>query len=106
MAPFRSCRWIALFVLLLPFGAARAHTNSVGYESLGGGVFNIWYGTYHVATAFTEGSLQLVGPSFSSTVAFTLLTVVKPVGLVDGQNNFYSNGTQLVGTNSGQTVRT
>lgn len=98
--------WLSLFLLLPTFGTASAHTNSVGYESNGGGSFTIWYGSYHVGTNFTEGSLQLVGPSFSSTVAFTLLTAVKPAGLIDGQTNFYSNGTQLVGTNNGSAVAT
>src|SRR5690606_16254498 len=81
----------ALFGLVLlslsPSGGA-AHTNSVGYIAAGNGSFTIWYGTYHVNVPFTEGSLKFVGPSFASTVAFTLLTTTKPKGLVDGQNNF------------------
>lgn len=85
--------------LLLPVEAAFAHTVSVGYSSQGSGVVDIWYGTYH-ATGSTEGSLTLVGPSVSTTVAFTLLVNSKPSGLVDGTTNFYSNaaGTALTGT--------
>jgi Autotransporter beta-domain len=79
-----------------------AHTVSVGYEALGGGVFDIWYGTYHSPSeaTFTEGSLQFVGPSVSTTVAFTMLVTTKPGGLIDGVTNFYSNatGTGLTGT--------
>lgn len=78
---------------------AWAHTNSVGYENAGPGAVNFWYGTYHVGTTFTEGSMQLVGPDgFDITTAFTLLTSTKPAGLVDGETNFYSDGTQLTGT--------
>jgi len=89
--------------LLLPVSAAIAHTVSVGYENLGGGVFNIWYGTYHANTNFTEGSLSASGPSFSTVVPFTLNVVGagnKPSGLIDGTTNFYSNagGTGLTGT--------
>lgn len=85
--------------LLLPLEAAFAHTVSVGYSSQGGGVVDVWYGTYHAAGS-TEGSLTLVGPSVSTTVAFTLLVTTKPSGLVDGTTNFYSNasGTALSGT--------
>jgi hypothetical protein len=81
---------------------AHAHTVSVGYEALGGGVFDIWYGTYHSPSeaTFTEGSLQFTGPSVSTTVAFTMLVTTKPGGLIDGVTNFYSNatGTGLTGT--------
>ncbi|HVX75670.1 MAG TPA: autotransporter outer membrane beta-barrel domain-containing protein [Bradyrhizobium sp.] len=77
---------------------AQAHTVSIGYVSDGPGAITFWYGTYHTGVTYTEGSLQLVGGSgYSATVAFTLLTLVKPTGLVDGTNNFYSNGTTLVG---------
>jgi uncharacterized protein YhjY with autotransporter beta-barrel domain len=88
--------------LLFSMTAANAHTVSVGYEALGGGVFDIWYGSYHSPSeaTYTEGSLQFVGPSISTTVAFTMLTYTKPSGLIDGVTNFYSNatGTGLTGT--------
>jgi hypothetical protein len=81
---------------------ADAHTVSVGYEALGGGVFDIWYGSYHSPSeaTYTEGSLQFSGPMVSTTVAFTMLTYTKPGGLIDGTTNFYSNatGTGLTGT--------
>jgi uncharacterized protein with beta-barrel porin domain len=79
------------------FESAQAHTVSIGYENSGPGSVTFWYGTYHAAVPFTEGSLQLVGGSYSATVAFTLLTTTKPTGLIDGTTNFYSNGTALVG---------
>lgn len=82
--------------------AAHAHTSSVGYENAGPGSVTFWYGTYHSGTSFTEGSLQVTGPDgYSSTVAFSLLASTKPSGLVDGTTNFYSDGSQLVGTYGG-----
>ncbi len=79
---------------------AGAHTVSIGYTFVGPGAVNIWYGSYHGTATYTEADLQLVGPSFNSTVAFTMTSGVKPLGLVDGTNNFFSNsaGTALVGT--------
>jgi autotransporter-like protein len=92
--------FLATGLLLSSVGASFAHTVSIGYEALGGGVFDVWYGTYHSGVNFTEGSLQLVGPSISTTVAFTMLVATKPNGLIDGTTNFYSNaaGTALTGT--------
>ena len=87
---------MAGFLLLSPTSAALAHTVSVGYEALGGGVFDIWYGTYHPTATFTEGSLSLVGPSFAATVTFTMLVTTKPSGLIDGQTNFYSTANEPV----------
>jgi len=80
--------FLASCLLLSSTGASFAHTVSIGYEVLGGGVFDIWYGTYHAGTNFTEGSLQLVGPSMSTTVAFTMVVAAKPSGLIDGTTNF------------------
>jgi hypothetical protein len=92
--------FLATCLLLSPIGASFAHTVSIGYEVLGGGIFDIWYGTYHTGVPSTEGSLQLVGPSIATTVAFTMLVTTKPSGLIDGTTNFYSNasGTGLTGT--------
>jgi uncharacterized protein YhjY with autotransporter beta-barrel domain len=91
---------LATCLLLSSNGASFAHTVSIGYEVLGGGVFDIWYGTYHAGVNYTEGSLHLVGPSLSTTVAFSMLVAAKPSGLIDGTTNFYSNaaGTALTGT--------
>ena len=90
----------AILLVSAPMSVAEAHTVSIGYEALGGGVFDIWYGSYHTGVTFTEGSLQFVGPSVSTTVAFSMLVNSKPGLLVDGVNNFYSNatGTALTGT--------
>src|SRR6266404_6295680 len=74
--------FLSACLLLSSVGASFAHTVSIGYEALGGGVFDIWYGTYHAGVNFTEGSLQLVGPSISTTVAFTMLVATKPGGLI------------------------
>lgn len=76
---------------------AWAHTNSVGYENAGPGSVNFWYGNWH-HTDFTEGSMQLVGPGgFNVTSPFTMVVNTKPAGLIDGETNFYSDGTQLIG---------
>ena len=89
---FVSRTLLPAFCLLLPFvGDSFAHTVSIGYEALGGGVFDVWYGTYHANLNFTEGSLQMAGPSVSTTVAFTMVVTHKPGGLMDGTTNFYSN---------------
>ncbi len=92
--------FVVTCLLLSSIGDSFAHTVSIGYEALGGGVFDVWYGTYHSGVNFTEGSLQLVGPSMSTTVAFTILVTTRPGGLIDGTTNFYSNagGTALTGT--------
>ncbi len=87
---------------LLTAPAVFAHTSSVGYENAGPGSVTFWYGTYHSGTTFTEGSLQVTGPnSYSATVPFSFLTSTKPTGLIDGTTNFYSDGSQLVGTYGG-----
>ena len=92
--------FLATCLLLSPLSDSFAHTVSIGYVAQGGGVFDVWYGTYHAGTNFTEGSLLLVGPSVSTTVAFTMVVTNKPSGLIDGTTNFYSNsaGTGLSGT--------
>jgi uncharacterized protein YhjY with autotransporter beta-barrel domain len=82
---------LATSLLLSSASHSFAHTVSIGYEALGGGVFDVWYGTYHANLNFTEGSLQMVGPSVSTTVAFTMVVTTKPGGLLDGTTNFYSN---------------
>ncbi|MFN3521036.1 MAG: autotransporter domain-containing protein [Phenylobacterium sp.] len=81
---------------------AQAHTTSVGYENAGPGSVTIWYGTYHAGVSFTEGSLSLVGQdvTYNQTVTFTELATTKPTGLVDGDTNFYSDGTQLTGVDT------
>ena len=78
---------------------SEAHTVSIGYAFVSPGTVNLWYGSYHNTATFNEADVQLVGPSFNQTVAYTLLSGTKPAGLVDGVNNFYSNtaGTALVG---------
>lgn len=99
----RLARWIALVLIggataVMTSGPAAAHTVSVGYVVTGPGSVAFYYGSYHSGVGHTEGSLQLSGP-VNRTSAFTILTTTKPAGLVDGTNNFYSNGTALVGTN-------
>jgi hypothetical protein len=39
--------FLATSLLLSSIGASFAHTVSIGYEALAGGVFDIWYGSYH-----------------------------------------------------------
>ncbi|MET0506106.1 MAG: hypothetical protein ABWZ85_12350, partial [Luteibacter sp.] len=81
--------------------AAYAHTTSIGYTNSGNNALSFYYGTYHSSaeTTYTEGSLHLTSTAgFDQTVGFNILTASKPAGLVDGDTNFYSNGTSLVGT--------
>lgn len=87
-------------VSIVSLSQAQAHTTSVGYENAGPGAITFWYGTYHVGTNFTEGSFSLVGQdvTYNSTVTFSTVTSVRPTGLIDGTTNFYSDGTQLIGT--------
>ncbi|HZL30844.1 MAG TPA: autotransporter outer membrane beta-barrel domain-containing protein [Pseudolabrys sp.] len=79
--------------------AAYAHTVSIGYAFSGPGAVTFWYGSYHPTATFNEADLQLVGPAYNQTQNFNLITAIKPMGLIDGTNNFYSNtaGTALVG---------
>jgi autotransporter-associated beta strand protein len=92
------CAAVSLGVL----SQAQAHTTSVGYENAGPGAVNFWYGTYHGGTTFTEGSFSLVGQdvTYTATVPFTLITSTKPTGLIDGDTNFYSDGSQLTGVDT------
>src|SRR6187402_2543855 len=80
---------------------AFAHTTSIGYTNSGNNSLSFYYGTYHLAdeTTYTEGSLHLTSTAgFDQTVSFDILTGTKPAGLVDGDTNFYSDGTKLIGT--------
>ena len=76
--------------------AAQAHTITIGYANSGNNALTFWYGTYH-NTAFTEGSLHLVGPGIDVTNPFVNYTQTRPSGLIDGDTNFWSDGTSLVG---------
>ena len=88
----------ALAATMIAAPAAFAHTTSVGYEIKPGNSVQIWYGTYH-DTSFTEGSLSFIGDNgYSATVNFTDLVSSKPLGLVDGTTNFFTDGQQLIGT--------
>jgi fibronectin-binding autotransporter adhesin len=88
----------ALAAAVLAAPASYAHTTSVGYEVKPNNTVQIWYGTYH-NTAFTEGSLSFIGDNgYTQTVSFTDLVTARPVGLVDGTTNFFSDGISLIGT--------
>lgn len=90
---------VALAVSVIAAPAAFAHTSSIGYEIKPSNSVQIWYGTYHSETTFTEGSLSFIGDNgYSATVSFTDLVTSKPIGLVDGTTNFFSDGQKLVGT--------
>jgi len=94
-------RLAAGVMLALTGTTAFAHTTSIGYMNSGNGSLSFYYGTYHSSaeTTYNEGSLHLTSTAgYDQTVAFDILTGTKPAGLVDGDTNFYSNGTTLVGT--------
>ncbi len=96
---------MAAVLVLAPATQAIAHTNSIGYESAGPGAITFWYGSWHDDVPFTEGSFQLQGVdvAYDETVSFSLLSNDKPAGLIDGETNFFSNGSSLTGTPSGGT---
>ena len=81
--------WMAVAI-----GVAGAHTTSIGYVpgSTTGSV-TFWTGSYsHGGGAINEGTATLTGVSvtYNQVVNFNIAPVaVKPVGLVDGTNNFF-----------------
>jgi autotransporter-associated beta strand protein len=84
--------------------AAYAHTSSIGYSNPNPYELTFWYGTYHADNEITgfEGSFHLVSSNgMDQTVPFTMLADAahRPAGLIDGETNFFSNGTSLVGVN-------
>lgn len=86
------------------FSGAWAHTVSIGYENAGPGSVTFWYGSYHTAVPYNEGSLQLEGTGFDVTVPFDLLAYSQSAGLIDGTTNFFTDGTSLVSVNTNGTV--
>jgi hypothetical protein len=80
--------------LLAWIGVANAHTTSIGYVPGGTpGSVTFWTGSYsHGGTPVNEGTATLTGVSvvYNQVVSFDIPPVgTKPVGLVDGTNNFY-----------------
>lgn len=83
-----------LGAILVP-STSPAHTEAIGYETLGGGNLNVWFGTYHGfgQSPTFEGQAQLTTPSGSIlNVPFSLSTGVRPAGLIDGVNIVYAPG--------------
>ena len=75
---------------------AQAHTISIGSYNAGvPGSVTLVLGTYNHGVPLVQGSVQLIaGPSAPSAVqVFTTVLLVKPAGLVDGDNNFYADST-------------
>lgn len=90
----RRASLLGLFASTAIASAAWAHTVSIGYENAGPGSVNFWFGSYQHSgnNDFNEGSLRLEGPGgFDQTVLFDLLVSIKPLGLIDGVTNFYSD---------------
>jgi len=92
---------LATSLLSSSMTVAHAHTVSVGYEALGGGVFDIWYGTYHSPSkGHLYGRFSSVrGPFDFNDSHLYYADLYQPSGLIDGTTNFYSNaaGTGLTG---------
>jgi hypothetical protein len=86
--------------LLMGAPAAFAHTNSLGYVGDGNGSVTFWYGSWHMGTTFTEGSMTLQGVNGNTfaptTVNWTLLQNTEPTGLIPGTNYFMSDGVNLI----------
>lgn len=75
-------------------GQAQAHTTSIGYvPGSTAGTVTFWTGSYsHGGVPNNEGLVRLQGVSngYDQTVAFNIAPVgTKPVGLIDGTNNFF-----------------
>jgi hypothetical protein len=95
----------AALAATLTFGAiggAAAHSVSIGYENAGHGAVTVWLGSYNHGVQTNEGSLTLQGANVTVfgpvTLAFSLLTAVKPLGLIDGTTNFYSPDATIGGS--------
>jgi hypothetical protein len=87
---------IALVGLAFGVSVASAHTISIGVYNAGApGSVTLSMGTYDHGPAIFEGSMTLIGgpgiPPNVGPVAFSSVTSTKPVGLIDGVNNFYAN---------------
>ena len=82
-------------LLVAQSGTAGAHTVSIGYVFAGPGAVTLWYGSYHNTATFNEADTQLVGPGYYSLQNMVLLSGIKPMGLVDGTNNFGSSGNRV-----------
>ena len=74
-------------------GTASAHTISIGVYNAGApGSVTLAMGTYDHGGAIFEGAMALIaGPVTTGPVSFTSVTTIKPVGLIDGDNNFYAD---------------
>lgn len=85
---------VLAFVAVVVSIPVAAHTTSLGFVpgSLVGTV-TFWTGSYeHGGLVANEGSVTLTGVSvvYNNTQAFNIAPVtVKPIGLVDGTNNFF-----------------
>ena len=90
----------AAVVAMAAAGTASAHTVSIGVYNAGApGSVTLAMGTYNHGSAIFQGFMALIaGPTLTGPVAFSSVTSVMPVGLIDGVNNFYAN---CVGFNCG-----
>lgn len=86
---------IALVGLAFGVSVASAHTISIGVFNAGApGAVTLAMGTYSHGSPFFQGSMALIaGPVTTGAVAFSSVTTTKPVGLIDGVNNFYADST-------------
>ena len=88
---------VAAVLALGVAGTASAHTISIGVYNAGSpGSVTLAMGTYNHGGAIFQGSMQLTmlngNPYAGALTAFTSVTMTKPIGLIDGVNNFYANG--------------
>lgn len=74
-------------------GTASAHTISIGVYNAGTpGSVTLAMGTYSHGAPIFQGAMALIaGPVITGPVSFTSVTTVKPVALIDGDNNFYAD---------------
>ena len=107
----KAIKLTALCGLALSAISLSAHTISIGTYNAGApGSVTVAMGTYSSGhgSLFAQGSIALIGgPSAVQSpipvsgpigpIAFGNHTLVKPVQLIDGTNNFFASGTSTVG---------
>ncbi len=95
LAQTRLFKLIAIVGLAFGVSVANAHTTSIGVYNAGApGAVTLAMGTYSHGSPIFQGSMALIaGPVTTGPVAFSSVTTTKPVGLIDGVNNFYADST-------------
>jgi len=86
-------KFLATALIFGAAGVASAHTISIGVYNAGTpGSVTLAMGTCEHGAPLSQGFMALIaGPVTTAPVAFSSVTTIKPVLLVDGVNNFYAD---------------